>query len=454
MPGMTSTAKSTCPLARTASRIASVPSYSVASPHTRNAPVSSGPRSAHEPFDRRRPVRLATERSRRRTASSPRSRTASSAISTMRCGMRRVDHPLAQSSCGLLAVRLATGPLSTRKTTSVSFSARTAPSVRCSGSPGPMPMTNTRRPWSRPMPYVLPYVRAEDLRVPAGPAESPAQRPREPHSAVGGGSRAGRHRAGRGRRWRRRSCDPSIRRSPGRLVGVGVGPGAADLLTVRALRALHRATAVVAPCTDIGAMGRAEAIVREAAPDVAVERLVFAMAPEPAARVGGDRRRGDADRDVARQGEEVAFITLGDPNLYSTFSSITAQLADRPAGDARCHRAGRDGVPRARRRVGHGARRRPAVVPRAARQRRSGKRARWRDRDARCGTRSARSSSTREDATSKQWRAGCARPAAWRARSSASCSGCPASVSRRSPRSPIDRRAICPSLIVPARSRR
>ena len=71
---------------------------------------------------------------------------------------------------------------------------------------------------------------------------------------------------------------------PGRLVGVGVGPGRADLLTIRALRALHRATVVVAPCTDVGAMGRAEAIVREAAPDVVVERLVFAMTPEREAR--------------------------------------------------------------------------------------------------------------------------------------------------------------------------
>ena len=64
---------------------------------------------------------------------------------------------------------------------------------------------------------------------------------------------------------------PQVEREPpvpGRLVGVGVGPGAADLLTVRALRALRRATTVVAPCTDATAAGRAEAIVRDAAPDV------------------------------------------------------------------------------------------------------------------------------------------------------------------------------------------
>ncbi|MEM9655062.1 MAG: precorrin-2 C(20)-methyltransferase [Actinomycetota bacterium] len=122
--------------------------------------------------------------------------------------------------------------------------------------------------------------------------------------------------------------DPSV---PGRLVGVGVGPGPADLVTVRAIEALRRADRVVAPCTSVDSVGRAEAIVREAAPDVVVERLVFVMAPDHDARAAAladvcDRVTGYLD-----DGDEVAFITLGDPNLYSTVSTVVAGvLARRP----------------------------------------------------------------------------------------------------------------------------
>lgn len=113
---------------------------------------------------------------------------------------------------------------------------------------------------------------------------------------------------------------------PGRLVGIGVGPGAPDLLTVRALRALHRATVVLAPCTDLSAPGRAEAIVREAAPEVRVERVVFAMTDIESDRNDALDAAGRLVLDHLEAGAEVAFITLGDPNLYSTFSSMAERV--------------------------------------------------------------------------------------------------------------------------------
>ena len=116
---------------------------------------------------------------------------------------------------------------------------------------------------------------------------------------------------------------------PGRFVGIGVGPGDADLVTVRAVAALRRAGRVVAPATAIDAVGRAEAIVRQAVPGLRVERIPFAMAPGRAER---DRSVEEAATVLAAYlaaGEEVAFVTLGDPLMYSTFTSVAAAVVRR-----------------------------------------------------------------------------------------------------------------------------
>ena len=112
---------------------------------------------------------------------------------------------------------------------------------------------------------------------------------------------------------------------PGRLVGVGVGPGDPDLLTVRAVAALRRADRVVAPATAVDAVGRAELIVRQAVPGIRLERIPFAMSPSRAER---DASIEAAARAIATylDGGEVAFVTLGDPLTYSTFSAVAGAI--------------------------------------------------------------------------------------------------------------------------------
>lgn len=108
----------------------------------------------------------------------------------------------------------------------------------------------------------------------------------------------------------------------GTLIGVGVGPGNPDLLTIRAINVLREADHVLVPVADTGEKGRAEQTIEQYIDPAKVTRLEFALSNDKAARDHSWNLAGTTVVKLLSDGGTAAFATIGDPNLYSTFTYL------------------------------------------------------------------------------------------------------------------------------------
>ena len=103
------------------------------------------------------------------------------------------------------------------------------------------------------------------------------------------------------------------------VYGIGLGPGEADLVTVKGKRLLESAAVVYSP----GRLSRTVAL--NHVPEERIGDLDFPMTRDP-----DELRRAwkEAAAEVAARAdsEDVAFVTLGDPNVYSTFGHLRRTL--------------------------------------------------------------------------------------------------------------------------------
>lgn len=119
------------------------------------------------------------------------------------------------------------------------------------------------------------------------------------------------------------------------LYGVGVGPGAPDLMTLRALDVLRRAPVLALPRGSDHGASMAWRILRPVLGEVpGQERLVltFPMSTDPARLAPAWDRAFAAIGDRLARGQDVAFATEGDPSLYSTFIYLAREAPRRWPG--------------------------------------------------------------------------------------------------------------------------
>ncbi|WP_416775759.1 cobalt-factor II C(20)-methyltransferase [Xenorhabdus budapestensis] len=113
----------------------------------------------------------------------------------------------------------------------------------------------------------------------------------------------------------------------GKLYVMGVGPGASDLVTVRAVRILSELDVVYTPTGKKGAKSLAHSIIAEyLSPKTEVFTYHFLMKADMAAKKAVWDEVAQALKEEVANGRKVGFITLGDPMLFSTWVFLLQRL--------------------------------------------------------------------------------------------------------------------------------
>ena len=109
----------------------------------------------------------------------------------------------------------------------------------------------------------------------------------------------------------------------GKVVGIGVGPGDPELITVKAAKTLASVDVVCVPKAHNDktstALTMIMPILRERKQPPEILDLVFPMTKEGPALKRAWIANAKKVAERAKKGKSVAFITLGDPMFYSTF---------------------------------------------------------------------------------------------------------------------------------------
>lgn len=120
---------------------------------------------------------------------------------------------------------------------------------------------------------------------------------------------------------------------PGKFYGIGVGPGDPELLTFKAFRALGEVDVLCVPRSSADRESLALAVVEKTLPKkFELMELHFPMSKDQEVLRDSWNKAGEAVAGQVRAGRRVAFVTIGDPMLYSTYGYVLRYIKENYPG--------------------------------------------------------------------------------------------------------------------------
>ena len=106
------------------------------------------------------------------------------------------------------------------------------------------------------------------------------------------------------------------------LIGIGVGPGDPELLTVKAVNAIHNADVIMCPASKEDRPSIAFSVISsliDKSKKQEIIKLVFPMTKDKEVLESTWKKNAKIMAEKVLSGKNVVYITVGDPYLYSTW---------------------------------------------------------------------------------------------------------------------------------------
>ncbi len=118
-----------------------------------------------------------------------------------------------------------------------------------------------------------------------------------------------------------------MKKETGDFYGIGVGPGDKELITIKAVRIIKSVDCIFAPRSDLKKSSLALDIARDICVGKRIVEQVYPMTKDKAKLEDAWLSSANEIKSEIESGNDVAYLTIGDPLTFSTYCYLLQQLS-------------------------------------------------------------------------------------------------------------------------------